>query len=57
MCKPNTLETALPIYRSCFMVWGTDIPGSTGRLKELAKGLGPNILQGRPFMGLGRDVW
>jgi hypothetical protein len=32
-------------------------PGSTGRLKDLAKGLGPNILQGHPFVGLGRDVW
>jgi hypothetical protein len=31
-------------------------PGSTGRLKDLAKGLGPNISQGHPFVGLGRDV-
>jgi hypothetical protein len=31
-------------------------PGSTGRLEDLAKGFGPNILQGHPFMGLGRNV-
>jgi hypothetical protein len=30
--------------------------GSTGRLKGLAKGLGPNSSQGHPFVGLGRDV-
>jgi hypothetical protein len=32
-------------------------PGSTRRLKGLAKGLGPNSSQGHPFVGLGRDVW
>jgi hypothetical protein len=32
-------------------------PESTGRLKDLMKGLGPNISQGHPFVGLGRDVW
>jgi hypothetical protein len=31
-------------------------PGSTGRLKDLVKGLGPNSSQGHPFVGLGRDV-
>jgi hypothetical protein len=31
-------------------------PGSTGRLKDLAKGLGPTSSQGHPFVGLGRDV-
>jgi hypothetical protein len=37
-------------------LWGIDIPGSTRRLKDLAKDLGPNISQGHPFVGLGRDV-
>jgi hypothetical protein len=32
-------------------------PGSTRRLEDLAKGLGPIILQGHPFVGLGRNVW
>jgi hypothetical protein len=32
-------------------------PGSIGRLEDLAKGFGPNISQGHPFMGLGRNVW
>jgi hypothetical protein len=30
-------------------------PGSTRRLKDPAKGLGPNVSQGH-FMGLGRNV-
>jgi hypothetical protein len=32
-------------------------PGSTRRLEDLAKGLGPIISQGHPFVGLGRNVW
>jgi hypothetical protein len=32
-------------------------PGSTRRLKDLTKGLGPNISQGHPFVGLRRNVW
>jgi hypothetical protein len=32
-------------------------PGSPRRLEDLAKGFGPNILQGHPFVGLGRNVW
>jgi hypothetical protein len=31
-------------------------PRSTGRLKDLTKGLGPNNSQGHSFVGLGRDV-
>jgi hypothetical protein len=31
-------------------------PGSTRRLEDLAKGFGPDISQGHPFMGLGRNV-
>jgi hypothetical protein len=31
--------------------------GSTGRLKGLTKGFGPNISQGHPFVGLERDKW
>jgi hypothetical protein len=31
-------------------------PGSTGRPKDLTKGLGPNSSQGHSFVGLGRDV-
>jgi hypothetical protein len=31
-------------------------PGSTGRLKDLTKGLGPNSSRGHPFVSLGRDV-
>jgi hypothetical protein len=31
-------------------------PESTGRPKDLAKGLGPNSSQGHSFVGLGRDV-
>jgi hypothetical protein len=38
-------------------LWGTDIPGSTGRLEGLAKGFGPIILQGHPFVGQGKDCW
>jgi hypothetical protein len=34
-----------------------DIPGSIRRLKDLTKDLGPNISQGHPFVGLGRNVW
>jgi hypothetical protein len=32
-------------------------PGSTRRLEDLAKGLGPIVSQGHPFVGLGRNVW
>jgi hypothetical protein len=32
-------------------------PGSTRRLKDLTKGLQPNISQSHTFVGLGRDVW
>jgi hypothetical protein len=32
-------------------------PESTIRLEDLAKGFGPDILQGHPFVGLGRNVW
>jgi hypothetical protein len=32
-------------------------PGSTRRQEGLAKGLGPIISQGHPFMGQGRNVW
>jgi hypothetical protein len=31
-------------------------PGSTGRLKNLTKGLGPNNSRGHSFVGLGRDA-
>jgi hypothetical protein len=31
--------------------------GSTRRLEDLTKGLGPIVLQGHPFVGLGRNVW
>jgi hypothetical protein len=31
-------------------------PGSTRRLEDLAKGSGPNVSQGHPFVGLGRDA-
>jgi hypothetical protein len=37
-------------------LWGTDIPGSTRRLEGLAKGFGPIILQGHPFVGQGRTA-
>jgi hypothetical protein len=32
-------------------------PGSTRRLEDLAKGFGPDISQGRPFVGPGRNIW
>jgi hypothetical protein len=32
-------------------------PESTRRLEGLAKGLGPIVSQGHPFVGLGRNVW
>jgi hypothetical protein len=31
-------------------------PRSTRRLEDLAKGFGPNISQGHPYVGLGRNV-
>jgi hypothetical protein len=37
-------------------LWGTDIPWSTRRLEDLTKGFGPDISQGHPFVGLGRNV-
>jgi hypothetical protein len=37
-------------------MWGTDIPGSTRRLEGLAKGFGPIVSQGRPFVGQGRTA-
>jgi hypothetical protein len=32
-------------------------PGSTIRLEDLAKGLGPIVSRSHPFVGLGRNVW
>jgi hypothetical protein len=31
--------------------------GFTRRLEDLVKGFGPDISQGHPFVGLGRNVW
>jgi hypothetical protein len=44
-----------PTYSS-FTMWGEISPGSIGRPKDLAKGLGPNSSQVHSFVGLGRDV-
>jgi hypothetical protein len=58
-CKLD-LESLGRLFQNQLKDWGLvgdRSPGSTGRLKDLAKGLGPNISQGRPFVGLGRDVW
>jgi hypothetical protein len=38
-------------------VWGQISPRSTRRQEGLAKGLGPIISQGHPFVGQGRNVW
>jgi hypothetical protein len=32
-------------------------PGSTRRLEDLAKGSGPDVSQGHPFVGLGSNAW
>jgi hypothetical protein len=48
-------ENFAPVAR--LELWGTDIPGSTRRLEDLTKGLGPIVSQGHPFVGLGRNVW
>jgi hypothetical protein len=32
-------------------------PGSTRRLEDLVKGFGPDISQGHPFVGQGRNAW
>jgi hypothetical protein len=42
------------VFRPC---GGQISPGSTRRLEDLAKGLGPIVSQGHPFVGLGRNVW
>jgi hypothetical protein len=43
--------------RGRWLLWGTDIPGSTRRLEGLAKYSGPITLQGHPFVGQGRNHW
>jgi hypothetical protein len=44
-------------FRIGVPVYGGQIsPGSTGRPKDLVKGLRPNSSQGHSFVGLGRDV-
>jgi hypothetical protein len=53
----NSIQPSVFKSYILFIMWGTDIPGSTLRLEDLAKGLSPNISQGHPFVGLGRNVW
>jgi hypothetical protein len=40
----------------CCCCGGQISPGSTRRLEDLTKGLGPIVSQGHPFVGLGRNV-
>jgi hypothetical protein len=43
-------------YRSMIGCGGQISPGSTRRLEDLAKCFGPDISQGHPFVGLGRNI-
>jgi hypothetical protein len=49
----------LIISKSTQRLWacgGQISPRSTRRLEDLAKGSGPDVSQGHPFVGLGRDA-
>jgi hypothetical protein len=51
--SPITNSRDLRSHRLC-CCGGRISPGSTRRLKDLAKGLGPNISQGHRFVGMGK---
>jgi PHP family Zn ribbon phosphoesterase len=50
---PEAIAKGPPANVACGCCGGQISPGSTTRLEDLAKGSGPNVSKGHPFVGLG----